>query len=185
MAEIKSAVELAMEKTNGLHLSREEKKRLQEEELKSKAQGLCNRFLAGDFHSREIERELLPYPSEQRTQIEKSLFQCLTDAIQLDQDNELIFHGMETLHQTSKNLTPKIRGLLREYQERKGKEYQRIEEIILDKWKRLGISGSAVKVKVDGSPEWEDALACFPLPFRKQLSQVQEELRKIGNRSAA
>jgi hypothetical protein len=184
MGEIKSAIELAMERTNSLHLSREEKEKLKEEEVKSKAQGLCNRFLAGDFHSRELERELISYPPEQRAQVEKSLFHCLTEAIQMDQDNEGIFHGIEILSQASMSLTQKVRGLLKDYQERRRKEYQKIEKILLGKWADLGISGSAVKVKVEGSPEWEEALTRFPLPFRQQLSQIQDELRKTGNRRA-
>ena len=37
MAEIKSAIELAMEKTKDFHLSREEMNKLKEEEMQSKA----------------------------------------------------------------------------------------------------------------------------------------------------
>ena len=74
MAEIKSAVELAMEKTKGMHLSREEKEKIKEEELHSKAQSLVNRFLEAGFRPGELEKELHPYTPDQREHLEKLIF---------------------------------------------------------------------------------------------------------------
>ena len=71
MAEIKSAIELAMEKTKGMHLSREEKEKLKEEELHSRAQGLVNRFLEVDFNLKEVQKDLAKYEPGQREHMEK------------------------------------------------------------------------------------------------------------------
>jgi hypothetical protein len=71
VAEIKSAVELAMEKTKGMHLSREEKEKIKEEELHAKAQSLVNRFLEVDFHLKEVEKDLGKHHPEQREHLEK------------------------------------------------------------------------------------------------------------------
>lgn len=179
MAEIKSAIELAMERTKNLRLSSEEKEKLKEEEIHSRAQGLVNRYLEAGYHLREVEKELGQYDPQQRAQIEKLMLQCLSAAIQLDKNNDLVFQGIETLREGSQRITGKIRELLKKYQEQRGKEYGKIKKDLLLKFERLGISGSAVEPKVEGSQEWEDALAEFTPDFEDQLRFLREGLNQL------
>ena len=81
MAEIKSAVELAMERTKGIHLSHEEKEKMKEEEMHSKAHSLVNHILEADFRSGEVERELDRFNPDQREHLEKLFFRYLSEAI--------------------------------------------------------------------------------------------------------
>lgn len=129
MAEIKSTIELAMEKTKDLHLSREEMKKLKEEEMKSKAHSLVNRFLEVDFHLKEAEKELLKFTPDERKQLEKLMRQYLSEAIQLDRDNDLIFQGIETFREESKPLIRQIQQLIKKYREQKEKAYEETEKI--------------------------------------------------------
>ena len=110
MAEIKSAIELAMEKTKGLRLSQEEMEHLQEEEMQTKAHGLVNRFLEVDFHFKEVEKELARFSSNQRKELEGLMIQYLGEALQLDKDNELIFQGIETLREGKKRGVQRMPG---------------------------------------------------------------------------
>jgi hypothetical protein len=178
MAEIKSSIELAMEKTKDLHLSREEMKKLKEEEMKSKAHSLVNRFLEVDFHLKEAEKELLKFTPDERKQLEKLMRQYLSEAIQLDRDNDLIFQGIETFREESKPLIRQIQQLIKKYREQKEKAYEETEKNLLANWQKQGISGSAVQAKVEGSPEWEKALSGFKPAFEEQLRVLQEELKK-------
>ncbi len=179
MAEIKSAIELAMEKTKGLHLSREEKEKLQEEELHSKAHSLVNRFLEVDFHLKEVEKELSKYDPHQREQLEKLMLRYLTEAIQLDRDNDLIFQGIESFQDKGKSVIKKLRELIEGYRKREQREYQKTERNLLTKLERQGISGSAVQPKIEGSREWEEAIAKFRPPFEAQLHALKKELGSI------
>lgn len=178
MAEIKSAVELAMEKTKGLRLSQEEMEHLQEEEMQTKAHGLANRFLEVDFHFREVEKELARFSSNQRKELEGLMIQYLGEALQLDKDNELIFQGIETLREGKKRVVQKIRDLTKIFQVQREKEYREVEKELLVKLEHQGISGSAVQPRVEGSVEWEEALSQFKPAFEEQLRIFQEELRK-------
>ncbi len=178
MAEIKSAIELAMERTKGLHLSREEKEKLQEEELQSKARSLVNRFLEVDFHLRDVEKELAKCNPQQREELEKLIVRYLTEAIALGRDTDLIFQGIESFREKSKSIIKKMQGLIESYQERKEKEYQKTERDLLTKLEELGISGSAVQPKIEGSQEWEEALAKFKQPFEDQLQNLKKELEE-------
>ena len=178
MAEIKSAIELAMEKTKGLRLSREEKEKLKEEEVQIKAHALVNRFLEVDFHLREVEKDLAKYHPDQRAQLEKLILHYLSEAVALDRDNDLIYQGVEAFRKESKKTVEKIRHLTESYRQRREKEYEKIEKDLLKTLERQGISGSAVQPKIEGSQEWQDALAKIKRPFEEQLQTLKEELRR-------
>ncbi len=178
MGEIKSAIELAMEKTKGMHLSHEEKEKIKEEELHSKAQGLVNRFLEGDFHLKEVEKDLAKYEPGQRGPMEKLMLRYLRDAINLDRDNDLIFQGIEAFDKTSKNPIKKIKELVEGYRQRQEKEYKQAEKVLLKKLEREGISGSAVQPRLEGSQEWQEVLNKFKPPFEDQLHTLKEQLSK-------
>jgi hypothetical protein len=178
MAEIKSAIELAMERTKGLRLSQGEKEKLKEEEIQSKAHGLVNRYLEVDFHLREVERELDRFDSAERQHLEKLFIQYLSEAIDLDRDNDLIFQGFESFRVGSKGSIQKMKDLIQSYQERKGREYSKTEKDLLSKFERLGISGSAVQPKVVGSPEWEEALSKFKPAFEEELDKLRRGIEK-------
>ncbi|MDI6754683.1 MAG: hypothetical protein QME78_09860 [Thermodesulfobacteriota bacterium] len=178
MAEIKSAIELAMEKTKSLHLSHEEMEKLKEEEMQAKARSLANRFLEVDFHFKEVEKELLKLALDQREHLEKLMRQYLSEAIQLDRDNALIFRGIETLQKESNSVNRKIQQLIKNYREQKERAFAETEKKILLKLEELGIAGSAVQAKVEGSQEWEQALVKFKPDFEEKLGVLQEELKK-------
>lgn len=177
MAEIKSAIEIAMERTQGLRLSSEEKEKLRGEEFQSKAHALVNRFLEIDLHFREVEKELAKYSSEQRIRLEKIMIRDLAEALNLDRDNELIFQGIETLAPEKKGTAPKIRELTQEYQQQKEAARRKTAEVLRARWQSLGISGSAVIPKVAESPEWADALKAFRPSCEARLQSLKKEIR--------
>ena len=178
MADIKSSIELAMEKTKGMHLSHKEKEKLKEEELHSRAQGLVNRFLEVDFNLKEMQKDLAKYEPGQREHMEKLMLQYLREAIRLDRDNDLIFQGLEAFDKKSTNTIKKIRELIEDYRQRQGKEYKQAEKVLLKKLEREGISGSAVQPRVEGSQEWQETADKFKQSFEDQLQDLKKQLFK-------
>jgi len=177
MAEIKSAVELAMERTKGLRLSHEELDKLKEEEIQNRARKLVNKYLEIDFHLREVERELERLDPPQRRHLEKLFLQYLSESIDLDRDNDLIFQGIETFRAGNKPSIQKMKALIQKYRERKIREYGEADKDLLAKLERLGIRGSAVQPKVEGSQEWEEALGKFKPAFEKDLQTLRKEIQ--------
>jgi len=178
MAEIKSAIEIAMERTKNLRLSSEEKERLKEEELQSKAHGLVNRFLEVDLHFREVEKELAKYSPEQRSQVEKIMIEDFAARMDPDRNNELIFQGIEILAPDKRKTILKGMELIKEYLTQKEKERQKAEKTLRNKLETMGISGPAVLPKVEGTREWADALSGLRALYEEKLKNVQEEFRK-------
>jgi hypothetical protein len=178
MAEIKSAIEIAMERTKSFHLSSEEKEKLKEEELQSKAHGLVNRFMEVDLHFHEVKKELDKYFPEQRSQVEKIMLTDFLGRVDLDRNNDRIFQGIEILAPEKKKPLLKLKELIKEYAAQKEKEQQQIEKALLIKLETLGIAGPAVLPKVEGSHEWAQALSAFQAPYEEKLTRAKEELQK-------
>jgi len=178
MAEIKSAIEIAMERTQTLRLSSEEKERIKAEELQSKAHGLVNRFLEVDLHFRELAKELTKYSSEQRSQVEKIMIADFAAAMDLDRNNERIFQGVEILAPAKKGLLGKGKVLIEEYQTQRGKERRKTEKALRHKLETRGITGTAVLPKLEGSGEWAQAMSVFRQPYEEKLKNMKKELQK-------
>jgi hypothetical protein len=178
MAEIKSAIEIAMERTQTLRLSSEEKERIQEEELRSKTHGLVNRFLEVDLHFREVEKELAKYSPEQRSQVEKIMLADFGARLDLDRNNELIFQGIEILAPDKGKMLLQGKELIKEYLTQKEKEHQKAEKILRNKLETMGISGPAVLPKVEETREWVDALSALRALYAEKLWKLKGELQK-------
>jgi hypothetical protein len=178
MAEIKSAIEIAMERTKSFHLSSEEKERLKGEELQAKAHGLINRFIEVDLHFHEVKKELDKYSPEQRSQLERIMFADMVGRLALDQNNERIFQGIEILAPEKKRPLLKLRTLIKEYAAQREKEQRKIGKALLMKFENMGIAGTAVLPKVEGSNEWAQALQAFRAPYEENLKNAKDELQK-------
>lgn len=176
MGEIKSSIELAMERTARIKLSQEEREKLRADEVHSKAKGLVNRFLEVDLHLREIEKELSKYDPDHRKELERLMFRLLSEALQLDRDNSLILEGLEKLKPESHKTTAQIRDLVSAYHKRREQELGKVTEGHRLRLKQMGISGSAVVPKVPESPEWKTAEASFKPDFEKRLQNLLAEL---------
>ncbi len=90
--------------------------------------------------------------------LEKLFIQYLSEAIDLDRDNDLIFQGFESFRVGSKGSIQKMKDLIQSYQEEKGREYSKIEKDLLSKFERLahqrvcGPAQSRGKPGMGGSP---------------------------------
>lgn len=177
MAEIKSAIEIAMEKTKSLRLSSEEREKIKEDEFQSRAHGLVNRFLEVDLHFREVDKELAKLLPEQRAQMEKIMLQVLAESLDLDRKNDLVFQGIEILAPEKKKNIAKIKKLMEEYRSQKEREYQKTEKILRARLEAAGISGSAVLPKMEGSREWAEAVSAFRAPYEAELKALREEIK--------
>jgi len=72
----------------------------------------------------------------------------------------------------------RAKELMGKYQKEKTVEYEKTGKTLLSKLAALGISGSAVLPKVEGSREWAEALSVFRTSFENELRTLKEEMRK-------
>ena len=103
MAEIKSALELAMEKSKKYVISDEERERIREKEILQKATGLFHRYREGHLSLNEMVREIERMDEKTRERVKEVLLSQWVDTLSLDEDPERLFSAIESIKGRSLN----------------------------------------------------------------------------------
>ncbi len=98
MGEIKSTIDLVLEKTRNLTLSTEEKLGLAREELDKKLRGLLNRYLDNLLPLSRLKEEVEIIDSKEHGLSYELLKKHLLAHFDLETDNSLVFSALCPLH---------------------------------------------------------------------------------------
>ncbi|OGO08392.1 MAG: hypothetical protein A2Y61_06235 [Chloroflexi bacterium RBG_13_60_13] len=187
MGDIKSAWEIALEKTEKLgKLSPEELRNQRRQELAPVGQGLSDRYLAG-LGLWQLKVELDRYKGEEKTLVTEALVSSLVQGIELGNSDRLakVIEGVSALKEERKagiaEIKDQAEALFREYQEVEQKERRDAEESVREILHQLRISGSAIgAINPKVMPEWQQALDRFAEPYIMQLEELKERLRTLS-----
>jgi hypothetical protein len=150
MAEIKSTLDLIMEKTKGLTMSPQEKEEIRREEWLKKAKGLIQKFLDDRVDMDKVKSEFLSreYPSGWG----KFLKLELINGLEPEGDNEKRLQLISELLKISSEPFMKILEDFDQkmYQEKAGQIDRLKKQLSVQ-----GISGPAVIPNVDRDPDWK------------------------------
>jgi hypothetical protein len=176
MAEIKSAIELAMERTKNLVMGEEEKRQLARKDLEDRMKAIMRRFLEGMI---DQERFLDEYRDIKAEKGEKRLLlvDLVIQGFEASVDNERLFDLIELVGEDAGS------GLGREAQalragfesELKAREAD-IREGIVSRLQAMGISGSAVEPNVPEWKEWKDAVSDTAALFKQRLIEWKDKV---------
>ncbi len=106
MGEIKSTLELALERTRNLSMTPEERKEIKRQEVLKKATGLSHRYMEGHVPLREVLREIERMTDQEKSKVKKVLLSQWMEALSLESDHERLFDGIESLRGMK---VPKVR----------------------------------------------------------------------------
>ena len=163
MGEIKSTLDIIMEKTKGLTLSAEEKEALKREEGAKKIRVWVGRFLDDKATLEDVRRELTEFLKDKTA---GGLLRAeLVAYLHPEGDNGKVFRMMkELLNLRTEPLEKKIDSYLKELISMRVASLKDLEA----KLAGSGISGSAVLPNVAGDPEWESF-------YKKSLEEFREQ----------
>ena len=148
MGEMKSAWEIAMEKTANLKkASPEELRERKEEEYASIAQSLAERLLRG-LEGRHFEIELEKHPSEDHALLKRRVISRLVESIDLA-DNDMSQDALAAIRYLRREAADqaaedRITQLLDEHERAREQLKQDLEKGVSERLAKLGISGSAL-----------------------------------------
>jgi len=178
MGEIKSTLELAMERTKKFVLSDKEKEELKQKEVLQKAGSLFHRYRDGRLSLNEVLKELEKMEKKTATTVKESLLSQWIDALSLNDDHERTFKGMEALNrQRFDEVRKKFHHLLSQYQQEKETLKEKMRVKLAEALKKEGIYGSAVEPRFEGSVSWEKENEKLDHSYGKKLEEIKEELR--------
>ena len=167
MGEIKSTLDLVLEKTRNLTLSEEEKRDLAREELDKKIRGIVGKCLDDLLPSERIREELESIESNEPDLPYKLFTVHLLAHVDLDVDISAILSALKEVVGSD---PASLEVLQQEYKAEKETARSSFAEETLSELNKRGVSGSAVVPNLDGIPEW--------VQFQRELSERYRE--KIG-----
>jgi hypothetical protein len=183
VAEIKSTLELAMERTKKMTISEEEREEIKQKEVFQKATGLFHRYTDGSLSLNEVEKEIGRLEERVKTVVKEILLSKWLEALSLNSENEKPLRGIESLRgQTVDPLKEKLDDLLSRYREEKGKVKEKVGNQWVEALKREGIYGSAVDPSIETSEAWKEEIRKLDQQYGIELEEIKEGWRSINNR---
>jgi hypothetical protein len=180
MGEIKSTLELAMERTKKFAISEKEKGEMKQKEVLQRATSLFHRYREGHLSSNEILKEIERMEKNTRATVKELLLSQWIDALSLDDEDERILKGVESLKERSiAEIKQRFHHLLSQYQREKEKVKEKMRVQLTEVLKKDGIYGSAVEPKLEGSELWKKENEKLDDSYKMELEEIKQELRGL------
>jgi hypothetical protein len=170
MGEIKSTLDIIMEKTKGLTLTEAEKKTFREKEVEGKVKGLLLKFIDGFMDLNHLKKEIAFIgEKDQRMAMEIVTKECL-GRIDPATDNRLLFDILEHIAGVDVTL---YQGRMSEYQKDLAREQGIREQGLRKRILEKGISGSAGRPNIHADQGWGRYVHDAREKFRKEMQPQQ------------
>ncbi len=180
MAEIKSTLELAMERTKRFAVSEKEKDAIKQKEILQKATSLFHRYREGTLSLNDISKEIGRMGRKTAMTVKEHLLSQWIDALSLDDEDERILKGVESLKERSAaGVKQEFSHLVSQYQGEKEKAKEKVEVQLREALEKEGIWGSAVEPKLEGSKLWQKENENLEQSYRMRLEEIKEQLRRL------
>jgi len=180
MGEIKSTLELALERTRKLAITQEEREEIKRQELLKKATGLSHRYVEGHVPLQEVLREIERMADQEKSKVKKLLLSQWMEALSLESNHERLFDGIESLRGMKvSDARAKFQLLVSEYQMERKKAEQDIERQAIEELRSEGFSGTAVVPRLEGNPKWRELAQAMNALFRKRVEDIRETLEPL------
>lgn len=179
MGEIKSSLELAMERTKKFTISEKEKEGIKQKEVLQKATSLFHRYREGHLPLNGILKEIEKMEKKTAITVKELLFSQWIDALSLD-DDDRILKGIESLKEKNiDKVKEEFRTLLSQYQDEKEKVKEELRVRFTEVLKKDSIYGDAVVPKLEGSKLWGNENEKLIQSYKIKLEEIKEQLRSL------
>lgn len=180
MAEIKSTLELAMERTKKIGISEKERNEIKQKEIGQKVSALSIRYMEGHLSLSEILREMERMDEKTQTIAKDAFLSQWIGALSLKDEDERLLTGIESLkHRSADQLKEKHHQLLSRYRREKEKVKEKVRAQLTEALKREGIYGSAVEFNIEASPLWKKEGENLEHLHGSELEEIKEALRSL------
>lgn len=165
MAEIKSTLDLIMERTKNLTMTEEERQTHRRKELQDKMRGWVRRYQEGLIDMEAFEENVRSSQADERLAVE-ILREEILKHIDPDQNNEKLLQLLSNIvGEDTEPITRCLDAYTRKVERQGGEHVAALRRRLEEK----GIRGSAVIPNLEKDPGWQAWLASSKAEFRKSL----------------
>jgi hypothetical protein len=171
LAEIKSAIELAMERTKGLVMDDQEKQEAAAKELGLRIGGLLRRYLEEMIDWDDFRKEYAKLEGK-KAQKNQLLIDMALDVFDLSDNNDKVFDILSFVGgDVDDTLKKEIESLQHEFHETMRAGVEDVTKSITARLQKMGISGDGVEPNITEWDEWRSALEMTKSLFKKRLAE--------------
>ena len=168
MAEIKSTLDIIMEKAKRFSVTEEEKKGFKRQELEGKMKCLVQKVVDGVMDSERFQVEVAALQAKEKDLVDRILKEEVVARVELGSNNEALLRILENIAGPA---SAAIGEVLAEFEKKGEKQKESRRKVLVDNLKKKGISGSSVLPNLEADPEW--------IRTRSEVKrQLQEEIRE-------
>ena len=179
MGEIKSTLDLVLEKTKNLTLSSEEKEEQKQKEIEKRIKGMMQKYQDGILSLNQLLTDYDLLKKDYDVLQNNSLITEVTKRIEPDQDNQLLLELLQACCATD---TAAIETIIDDFRKTYLTASQnRMERLKEDLAQHYNITGSAVLPNLDADEQWRQETGEMRAGFEDQLNRVKDKL--LGGRS--
>lgn len=169
MAEIKSTLDLIMEKTQNMTLSEEEKNEIRQQEVSGKIKGWVRKYGDSVLNMKTIQSEIEKDDVARQIELKKALHKEVLKRIEPDKDNSMFFQLLEEICGTG---TEVIVDMIHQFQNTIAAERAIILKEQNHRLEEKGISGTAVIPSLCSDAEWNTRYDQSTEDFKKQIRLI-------------
>jgi len=171
MAEIKSTLDIIMEKTKNLTMTEEEKEELRRTELAEKAKGWVQKYMDNLINQEKLKSELKKEGKDKYSELREILKKELLERLQPDDDNVKIFQLIKEILNIKKDPFVKI---VNEFQKKVARERLKRLENMKKLLTKRRVFGSAVIPNVALDKSWGNHYKNLEGEYKKRLKSVTD-----------
>jgi hypothetical protein len=179
VADIPRTIDLVMEKTKHMILTEEEKQAARLEESGKRAAGLFNFLSTPEFPFSDFESRLRKAKSENLVNFDRILLEYILEHLDFQMDYSRILDGLKLIAGDDvKDELDRLEHLCRTYTKEIKFSSGDLGKKILKKLANKGISGSAVKPKVEGSSFLKKEFDTLNEKFKREFNPIRTNILK-------
>ncbi len=179
MAEIKSTLDLVMEKTKHLKLSPEEKLEMQLQDLLKKVPRYVELVLDGALTPEQLLDESNTAPPEIAKQFRGEIARQLSRTLDLSEKTDPLIPALEILAETAwSDFLAEVKRCRPEYRKARDDSQVQAQTRILANLAAAGIRGSAVVAKLERDESWAAEDRKLRQPCKERLAALREALNR-------
>ena len=171
MGEIKSTLDIIMEKTKNLTMTEEEKKDLRRRELAEKVKGWVQKYIDNRINQKNLKSELKKEGQDNYSMLQELLKIELVESLQMDDDNVKIFELMKDILNIKKD--PFV-NIIKDFQKEAAFEKPKRLEAIKKVLTKRGVFGSAVIPNLTLDENWDAYYKELEAEYKKRLHSITD-----------
>ena len=172
MGEIRSTLDIIMEKSKDLTMSDEEKKAFKEQEMAGKIRGLIQKYLDGSLDMDKLNVEIAALAEKDEDMVKRLIREESVSRIELEGNNEPL---LRVLGEITGSEADFLREVLKEFEKRLEREKGVREKELIKSLDKKGISGSAVLPNINADPEWSRQVSEMRNEFQERLTSYRQK----------